>query len=219
MINIDFLNNEYDDSINESEKIENSIAIDILTGHIKGGSRLMEDKLCNKYNISRTPLRQILNRLAAKGFIELIPNRGAIALAFTPNYVEDCFNMRTLLYPQCVKWAIQRITDEEFSILEETFSFMEFYTATNDMSKMHKINRGFESIIYNACHNIHMEQNLLKLDFIIRYANEDIIYPHNYLTTVLEEHRAIFQAFKEKNSEAGFEAAQIHAYKSMLRRK
>lgn len=61
--------------------------------------------------------------------------------------------MKALLYPQCVRWAIERITPEEFSMLEETFAFMEFYTATDDMEKMQKINRGFEAIIYNACHN------------------------------------------------------------------
>ena len=60
---------------------------------------------------------------------------------------------------------------------------------------------------------------MLRYDFLIRYANKDISYPLNYLPTVLEEHRAIFQAFLDKNPDAGAEAAQIHAFKSMLRRK
>ena len=54
----------------------------------------------------------------------------------------------------------------EFSMLEETFAFMEFYTATDDMEKMQKINRGFEAIIYNACHNREMESLLLRYDFL-----------------------------------------------------
>ena len=77
-------------------------------------------------------------------------------------------------------------------MLEETFAFMEFYTATDDMEKC-KINRGFEAIIYNACHNREMESLLLRYDFFIRYANADVKYPINYLSTVLEEHRAILK--------------------------
>jgi len=84
---------------------------------------------------------------------------------------------------------------------------------------MQKINRGFEAIIYNASHNSEMETALLKYDFIIRYANLDVKYPLNYLTTVLEEHRAIFTAFRDRNPEAGADAAQIHAFRSMMRRK
>ena len=114
---------------------------------------------------------------------------------------------------------MERITDEEMSALEETFAFMEFYTATEDLDKMIKINRGFEAIIYNASHNPELERTLLRYDFFIRYANYDIKYPLNYLPTVLEEHRAIFDAFKNKKPEAGAEAAQIHSYRSMLRRK
>lgn len=219
MLSIDFLNNDYETTKTLHEQIEEAIAIDILTGVLKPNSQIVEDRLCSKYNISRTPLRQILQRLATKGFVNQIPNRGSFVFDFNEDVIEDYFILKTVLYPQCVKWAIQRITPEEFEILEETFYFMEFYTQANDMGKMEKINRGFEAIIYNASHNSEVEKNLLKYDFIIRYVHENISYPNNYLTTVLEEHRAIFNAFKEKNAEAGCEAAKIHSFRSMMRRK
>ena len=219
MISLDFLNNDYEDNRPEAQKIAESIAIDILTGKLKPGQRIAEHTLCDKYAMSRTPIREILNQIASIGLIKLIPNRGAFVIGITERDVDDFFYIRSLLYPQCVKWAVERITDEEYSALEETFSFMVFYTATEDLEKMQKINRGFESIIYNASHNTDLERTLLRYDFIIRYANKDIRYPLNYLPTVLEEHRSIFNAFKERNPEAGAEAAQIHAYRSMLRRK
>jgi len=219
MLSLDFLNNEYEDTKSPARKAEEYIAIDILTGNLRPGQRIVEQNLCEKFHMSRTPIREILSKLAAGGMIRLIPNRGAFVVGITERDVDDIFYMKSLLYPQCVKWAIERITAEEYAMLEETFAFMEFYTATEDLEKMQKINRGFDAIIYDACHNKEMEAALLKYDFIIRYANLDIKYPLNYLPTVLEEHRAIFQAFQLRNPEAGFEAAQIHAYKSMMRRK
>lgn len=219
MLSIDFLSNDYEDNKSPAKKVEEYIAIDILTGVLRPGQRIIEQELCEKFGMSRTPIREILSRLAAGGLIELIPNRGAFVAGITERDVDDIFYMKSLLYPQCVKWAIERITEEEFAMLDETFSFMEFYTATEDLEKMQKINRGFEAIIYDACHNKEMEATLLKYDFIIRYANLDIKYPLNYLSTVLEEHRAIFEAFRARKPEQGAEAAQIHAYKSMMRRK
>lgn len=219
MLSLDFINNDYEPKLTLHEKIEISIAIDILTGNLRPKSQIIEERLCSKYEISRTPLRQILQRLAAKGFVKQIPNRGSFVMEFNEDIIDDYFILKASLYPQCVKWAIQRITPEEFELLEETFYFMEFYTQTNDMDKMQKINRGFEAIIYNASHNIEMENTLLKYDFIIRYAHENIIYPNNYLKTVLEEHRAIFNAFRDRDAEAGYEAAKIHSFRSMMRRK
>ena len=219
MISLDFLSNDYEDTKSPAQKAEESIAIDILTGVLKPGQRIAEHTLCDKYSMSRTPIREILGRLASTGLVRIIPNRGAFVAGVTERDIDDYFYMKSLLYPQCVKWAIERITVEEMSTLEETFAFMEFYTATEDLEKMLKINRGFESIIYNASHNPELERTLLRYDFFIRYANYDIKYPLNYLPTVLEEHRAIFDAFKNKKPEAGTEAAQIHAYRSMLRRK
>ncbi len=219
MLSLDFLNNDYEDTKSPAQKVEEAIAIDILTGNLRPGQRIVEQNLCDKYGMSRTPIREILNKISSGGLIKLIPNRGAFVVGITERDVDDFFYMKSLLYPQCVKWAIERITDDEYAMLEETFAFMEFYTAAEDLDKMLKINRGFEAIIYNACHNAEMESTLLKYDFLIRYANLDIKYPLNYLPTVLEEHRAIFDAFRAKKPEQGAEAAQIHAYKSMLRRK
>ncbi len=219
MLRLDFLSNDYQDTRSSVEKTTDAIAIEILTGILRPGRHLAEQQLCTRYGLSRTPIREVLKNLESLGLIELIPNRGAIVRGLPASALDDLFYMKALLYPQCVRWAIERITPEEFSMLEETFAFMEFYTATDDMEKMQKINRGFEAIIYNACHNREMESLLLRYDFFIRYANADVKYPINYLSTVLEEHRAIFEAFRTRNPEAGQDAAQAHIFRSMLRRK
>ena len=90
---------------------------------------------------------------------------------------------------------------------------------SNDLDKILRINEGFDTIIYNSAHNKELETRLNRYNFLIKHANAEVKYPLNYLPTVLEEHRAIFEAFKSKNPDAGAEATEIHMYKSMLRRK
>ena len=117
MIDLDFLNNDYQDNRPLTQKVSESIAIDILTGVLRPGQRISERILCDKYALSRTPIREILNQLSSTGLIELIPNRGAFVIGITERDIDDYFYMKNLLYPQCVKWAIERISGEEMAAL------------------------------------------------------------------------------------------------------
>ncbi len=219
MLSLDFINNEYEDTKTPAQRVCETIAIDILTGIIPDGKQLVEQQLCDRHHISRTPAREVLKDLQALGLIEIIPNRGAFVTAIGHRDVDDLYYMKSLLYPQCIRWAIERITDEEFAMLEDAFSFMRFYAPTEDIEKIQRIIHGFNAIIYNASHNKELETTLLRYDFLIKYANRGVRYPLDFMPSVLDEHRAIFEAFQQRNPEMGEEAAQIHAYKSMMRRK
>lgn len=219
MLTLDFLSNDYKEKKTQAQIVEENIEIDIITGKIPSGKRINERELCETYNMSRTPIREILRRIEGNGLIKSIPNRGVFAVGLNSQSIDDLYYLKTILEVQCVRWAIERIEDYQMELLEETFDFMQFYTISNDLEKILRINEGFDSIIYNAAHNKELESRLLRYNFLIKYANADVKYPLNYLPTVLEEHRAIFNAFISKDPDAGAEAAEIHLYKSMLRRK
>ena len=169
--------------------------------------------------MSRTPIREILRRIEGSGLARSVPNRGVFAVGLTSTDIDDYFYLKSILEVQCTRWAIERIDKELMELLEETFDFMQFYTMSNDLPKILRINDGFDAIIYNASQNKEIEKRLARYSFILKHATADVTYPLNYLPTVLEEHRAIFEAFKAKDPDAGAEAAQIHMYKTMLRRK
>ena len=219
MLTLDFLSNDYKEKKTQAQIVEENIEIDIITGKIPSGNRINERELCETYNMSRTPIREILRHIEGNGLIKSIPNRGVFAVGLNSQSIDDLYYLKTILEVQCVRWAIERIEDYQMELLEETFDFMQFYTISNDLEKILRINEGFDSIIYNAAHNKELESRLLRYNFLIKYANADVKYPLNYLPTVLEEHRAIFNAFIAKDPDAGAEAAEIHLYKSMLRRK
>ncbi len=219
MLSLDFLKNEYQDKKTTVQTVAEEIAIKILTGTLPDSRQIVEQRLCEKYHISRTLAREVLHELKAMGVVEIIPNRGAFIRSVTQRDVNDYFMMKSLLYPQCVRWAIERIMPEELETLEEAFSFMEFYASTKDMEKIRRVIQGFNAIIYNASHNAELERTLLRYDFLIRYANQGVRFSHDDVDVILEELQEIFEAFKARDPELGYDAAQVHAYKSMLRRK
>lgn len=191
---------------------------DILTGKLAPGQKLTEQAICKEYKVSRTPVREALRQLETEGLVENILNRGAFVIGLSQQDFEDMFELRKAYEIQAVKWAIERITDDEMDALEETFEFMEFYTLRNDVDKMLTINAGFHQIIYEASHNRMLRQLLSSYQTYFKYRSQEDIYADDYLTTVLEEHRMIFKAFTEKDVEAGAEAMEKHIDNSKKRR-
>ncbi len=191
---------------------------DILTGKLKPGQKLTEQNLCKTYGVSRTPVREALRQLETDGLVENILNRGAFVIGMTDQDYEDMFELRKAYEIQAVKWAIERITDEEMDKLEETFEFMEFYTLRDDIEKMLTINNGFHQVIYEASHNRMLQKMLSSYQNFLKYKGMDSVYDDNYLTTVLEEHRAIFKAFKDRDVKAGALAMEIHINRAKERR-
>jgi len=217
MLTLDFLSNDYKEKKTPAQLAEEAIEIDIITGKIRAGSRINEQDLCERFNMSRTPIREILRRIEGNGLAKSIPNRGVFAVGLTKDDIDDLMYLKTILEVQCVRWAIQRIDEHQMNLLSETFDFMQFYTMSDDLDKMIRINEGFDMIIYNASHNKELETRLNRYNFLIKHATADTKYPINYLNTILEEHRLIFEAFVNKDPDAGAEATEIHLYKTMLR--
>ncbi len=201
-----------------SSSLFSQLQKDILTGKLKPGQKLTEQAICKEYKVSRTPVREALRQLEAEGLVENILNRGSFVIGLSQQDFTDMFQLRKIYEVQAVKWAIERITDEEMDALEETFEFMEFYTLRNDVDKMLTINAGFHQIIYEASHNRMLRQLLSSYQTYFKYRSEEDPPSDNYLAEVLEEHRLIFKAFTEKDAEAGAEAMERHIDNSKKRR-
>ena len=193
---------------------------DILTGKYEHGYKLTEQHICSVYRISRTPVREALKQLEMEGLIEMIPNRGAFVLGFSAQDIRDMFDLRKSYEIQAVKWAIERITDEELDSLGETFEFMEFYTQKNDIEKMLNINMTFHQLIYTASHNRMLQNILSSYQMYIKYtkyAKKIHTFSSGYLPTLLEEHREIYEAFQNKDISLGAKAIEKHMDNSIER--
>lgn len=183
---------------------------DILQGLLRPGEKLTEQQVCDEYTVSRTPVREAFKLLELEGLIETIPNRGAFVVGFSKQDMEDMYELRKSYEILAVKWAIERITKDEFEELEEAFEFMEFYTQKKDIEKMLNINTNFHQRIYNASGNRMLKHVLASYQVYIKQSKTAPNYEDNYLDEVLEEHREIFSAFVNRDPDAGMLAVGKH---------
>lgn len=200
-----------------AENLYTQLQLDIIKGILPPGKKLTEQSLCEQYKVSRTPVREALRQLEIEGLVENIPNRGSFVVGFTAQDIMDMYELRKTYELQAVKWAIQRITDDELEELGEIFEFMEFYTLKHDIDKMLNINSNFHQLIYTASRNKMLRQVLSSYQMYIKYSRSISSYDSTYLEIVLEEHRKIYNAFLNRDAEAAMQAMAEHMENSYIR--
>ena len=125
----------------------------LVEGRIAPGAKLNERLLCENLNVSRTPLREAIKMLAAEGLVELLPNRGAIAVALTEEDVLNTFEVMAGLEAQSGELAAQRITAAELAEIQALhFEMMAAYTR-GDLSNYYRLNALIHSAINAAARN------------------------------------------------------------------
>jgi DNA-binding GntR family transcriptional regulator len=82
---------------------------DILTGKYHQGEKLSAHKIAESLNISQTPIKEALNRLASEGFIEAIPRHGMILKRLSVKDISDMLNVRMMMEMYSAKLAVQNI--------------------------------------------------------------------------------------------------------------
>ena len=191
---------------------------DILSGELPSNSKLTEAAICKRYGVSRTPVREAFRQLEADGLIENIPNRGAFVTGLSKRDISDLWDLRTLFEIQAVEWAIKRMTAEDIDVLRETVEFMEFYTLKDDIEKVLSFNSQFHNTIYVGTKDRMIQKTLSAYQTYLKHSAPARTFTSDYLKSILEEHKDIFDAFENKNVAAGRKAMQYHMEQSKLRR-
>ncbi|KQT13135.1 GntR family transcriptional regulator [Ramlibacter sp. Leaf400] len=125
----------------------------LVENRIPPGAKLNERELCAALNVSRTPLREAIKMLAAEGLVELVPNRGAIALALTEHDVANTFEVMAGLEALSGELAARRVTDEELAEIRALhFEMMAAYTR-RDLSAYYSLNSRIHRAINAAAKN------------------------------------------------------------------
>jgi DNA-binding GntR family transcriptional regulator len=125
----------------------------LVENRIPPGAKLNERELSEVLNVSRTPLREAIKMLAAEGLVELLPNRGAIAVELTEADVLNTFEVMAGLEAQSGELAAQRITDSELAEIKAMhYEMLAAYTR-HDLPAYYRLNAAIHNAINMAAKN------------------------------------------------------------------
>ncbi|WP_208511809.1 GntR family transcriptional regulator [Variovorax paradoxus] len=125
----------------------------LVEGLIAPGAKLNERELCLQLRVSRTPLREAIKLLAAEGLVDLLPNRGAVAVKLTEADVIDTFEVLSMLEGMSGELAARRITEEQLSEVRALHYEMLACYARHDLSGYYRLNARIHSAINETAGN------------------------------------------------------------------
>jgi DNA-binding GntR family transcriptional regulator len=122
----------------------------IIRGEIPEGAQLRQDAIATQYRVSRIPVREALRQLDAEGLIAIVPNRGAVVPALSPDDIEELFSIRALLEPEVLKLSIPHLTEEDFSEADAVLrNYVSELRREDHLSAWGRLNWQFHSILYS----------------------------------------------------------------------
>ena len=82
---------------NLTQQAYRAIQTEIITGQFDRRKRLTEEYFASRFGISKSPIREALNRLEAEGLISILPRRGAFVIDFSIEDVREIYELREAL--------------------------------------------------------------------------------------------------------------------------
>ncbi len=142
-----------------SDEVYERLRIAILEGRLPSGTRLVETKLSEQFGISRTPLREALQKLEQDGLVSARPGGGVVVVELTKADLWEISGIRQVLEGYAARLAAQRLTQHELEKLRQIIERTERALEQGDRAEVARLNTEFHSIINKAAGS----KRLLKL--------------------------------------------------------
>jgi DNA-binding GntR family transcriptional regulator len=187
------------------ERLRNAIADLILSGAFSPGARLDEQALADRFEVSRTPVREALHQLAAAGLVEMRPRRPTIVRRLSAAELADSFEAMGEIEGLCARYAAERMTHAERLQLRAVLEQADSVVRRNDCLAYRDLDAEFHRLIHLGSHNA----SLARLAEQVRlqtapYSTAPYTMP-NYtpqLSIPHAQHEAILSAILKRDSAA-----------------
>lgn len=184
-----------------------------MEGFFYPGQRLTNAELAERYDVSATPLREALQRLAAENLVEIDPRLGATVAPISRKHLHDTYRVLELLQCAAVAESIAAGDDEWEQNLRRLFGEFQVAVALSKGSSegplgWSKAHRAFHDGLTAACDSVWLKTMLNTLTtHSERYR---MLSARTGVRDPIGEHATIFAAAVSRDIEGAVEAIRVH---------
>jgi len=188
-------------------------AIDM--GLYKPGDRLVESDLAEQFGVSRTPIREALQRLETQSLLTR-DGRSLIVSSLDHNQLAELYVVRAELEGLAANLAARHATEEEVRVLRDMVEGD--HALLGDPKGMSRANRRFHKQIHLASHNRYLVQQLDLVHRSMALMATTSLAAEGRGEDALAEHDSIVSAIEARDGEAAGEALRAHISKAFVTR-
>ncbi len=194
------------------------LILDAIDQGIYGpGDRLVEAELAERFGVSRTPIREALQRLETQAMLTR-DGRSLVVATLDHNQLAELYAVRSALEGLAARLAAKHATAEEIRVLYDMVSADR--EIVGEPRKLSRANRRFHGQIHLASHNRYLVQQLEMVHRSMALLANTSLAVDGRGAEALDEHEAIVKAIEagdEDAAEAALKAHISHAYETRLK--
>lgn len=187
------------------EQVYRKIRKMILAGELKPGEKIPEHKLVTELEVSRTPVREAMRRLAGDGLIVFQPNHSAVVVRIDREYVKELGIVRVALDCLSVILATRNGRESDFEELERLSQAGAVAEAEEDISQVISISGRFHKLLVKSGGN-HVLTDL-QVQF---YRRAKFVQSMMHRPYELESHLLLVKALRRRDGEAAVNTMLSH---------
>lgn len=183
----------------QRELIAETLREEIIRGTLSPDTRLQEIELSERFQTSRTPVREALRQLESEGFIAIRPRRGAVVTPITSKDIEEFYELKSVLEGYAARRATERLRDADISRMERLNNELDELRKSGDYLEMVEVHNRFHEVFVQNCGNERIA-SLIK-GLVQQYQRLRISLSHtDAIQESIATHREIIQAFRERDA-------------------
>lgn len=198
-----------------SERIYLALRQEIMRCEIAPGTAMDATAIAARYGVSKTPVRDAMQKLAAEGLVNILPRSGYRVAPITFQAVHEILDMRAAIGPHAARQAARHATAAEIAELR---AIVLEYAAPLDVAAMQQIARRFHIAIAQCSRNeriVSLSESLFdELERLLRFAIDFSVKTGEHS----DEHTALVDAIEAGDGDraAAIEAAHIQGSRAFL---
>ncbi|MCZ8131839.1 MAG: GntR family transcriptional regulator [Steroidobacteraceae bacterium] len=195
-----------------SDQLATALRDRIIDGQIAPGQRLLQEEVARDFNVSITPVREAITRLAALGIVKADARRGAQVVSPTARDLTECYAIRLALEPLALEWAVPNFTATDLKRLDELVAEMQDVT---DPQRYVELNHQFHGALYERANSERLcsivesvrSQAAVYLLMLGRAAGSDLQKVEEHAN---EDHRRILEACRQRDTATAVQVLRAH---------
>lgn len=193
----------------------------ILAGTFEPGERLIEERLCERFGVSRPPLREALRVLQREGLVSSQPRRGYIVIPLSNNDVREIYSLRGALERLAAELAIPVADEHALSPLEDALDAMRAAASDEDEPTMLAANVAFHSAFVALADHSRLQQTYESLRSQLQLCMAQNLRFRQHRTgdpwDVVRRHESLLERIRAGDAQAVVAELAEHGDRSFLR--
>lgn len=207
---INFEATEDSNSERAAEMLHAAIVDEIVVGRLSPGDVLSELALAARFNVSRTPVREALQRLVQAGLAERGPRRALQVRRLVFAELTDLFEAQGEIESLCAQFATQRMTAMERRLLAECVEEGEDAAQRLDHDHYTHLNARFHAMLQEGAHNSSLQDISRNLDLRTAPYRQAQFRQTDRLLASQTEHRRVLEAVVAERASDAHDAMLDH---------